>query len=478
MSRPSSLVDALRDVVGAPNVLSGDALTASYTRDWTGRWSGSTPCVVLPTSPASLASAVAVLAARQVAYVPQGGNTGLVGGATPLGDEVVVSTRRLTGIVAFDTDRGEVVVRAGTTLAQLQEAAGAANWELPIDHAARAAATVGGMVATDAAGLRALRHGRMRASVLGLDVVLPTGARLDRLGRVPKDGTGYDLVGLVVGSEGTLGTVSQARLRLVRPARERATALVAVAAVGDAVALTLRALDSLAALESCELVEAEGVELVAEQAATHPPLAGRALLLLECASDRACSSPLRAFLDAAPEVRGILFATDAAERRQLWSWREGVPAAVAASGTVHKLDVGVGLADVASLLDEVRATVAGLSRDARLVAFGHLGEGNLHLNVLGCAVDDQRVDAAVLGLVAEHGGSIAAEHGVGRAKAQYVHLGRSSADVAAMRAIKRALDPDTLANPGVIFPNLAGDRKATERRIVGDGPAGASSARW
>lgn len=474
---PASLVTDLRRVVGEAHVLSGAELTAQFVCDWTGRWRGETPCVVLPASAEELQAVVGVLVERGVPYLPQGGNTGLVGGATPLGGEVVLSTRRLTGVVHLDPDAGEVVVRAGTVLAEVQAAAAAAGWELPVDLAVRAQATIGGMIATDAAGLRALRHGRMRARLLGLEVVLPTGGRLDRIGRVPKDGTGYDLVGLLAGSEGTLGTVTRARLRLVRPARSRATALVALASVADAVTLAQRALGRLACLESLELVEAEGVELVAEEAGTHPPLAGRALLLIDCASDTPPEPELRALLVGAPEVRGILVATDEGERRELWSWREGVPGAIAAAGIAHKIDVGVGIAELPALLAGARAAVARLSPAARLVAFGHLGEGNLHLNVLGLDPGDERVEAAVLALVAELGGSIAAEHGVGRAKPRFVALTRALVDVEAMLALKRALDPSLLANPGVIFSRemLMGCAPAAAEE---DGATGALPRRW
>jgi FAD/FMN-containing dehydrogenase len=312
----------------------------------------------------------------------------------------------------------------------------------------------------------------MRAHVLGLEVVLPDGGRVDRLGRVPKDGTGYDLVGLVTGSEGTLGMVTTARLRLSRRPGARATALVALASVADAVALARTALAADGARESCELVEAEGVELVAEMAATHPPLAGRAMLLLECASDGAPEVELRQMLSGHAAVRGILVATEPHARHELWQWRERVPAAVSAAGIAHKLDVGVALSDVPVLLDGARSAVARLAPDARLVAFGHLGEGNLHLNVLGLAPDDERVDAALLGLVADLGGSIAAKHGVGRAKARYVCLGRSAADLGAMAAVKRALDPGLVANPGVLFaPGSLTTAGSASRRDEG-------GARW
>ncbi|HUY29523.1 MAG TPA: FAD-binding oxidoreductase [Acidimicrobiales bacterium] len=457
MTGPRALGTALGSIVGAGNVLSGLQATAAFSSDATGTWRGSARCVVLPATADELAAVITELVSRDVAYVVQGGNTGLVAGATPLGGEVVVSTRRLSGVDSLDAPRREMRVRAGTSLAQVQRVAAAAGLELAVDLAARDAATIGGLVATDAAGSRSLRHGRMGAQLLEVDVVLPEGVLVRGLEVPPRAATRATGAGrgrhehlarLVAGSEGTLGTVTSARVRLVPRLGARATALVAVARVADAVELAARARRALPSLDAMELVESDAVELVAEAAASHPPLAGTALVLLECAAAVSPRRELASFLEGADEVRGVLVATDATARAQLWSWRRDVPAALASVGG-HALDVGVPLARVPELLARVRAALAALAPGSRLVAFGRLGVGALHLHVVGAAAGHTAVDAAIARAVVELGGDVAGEHGVGRAKAALLERGGGEAPREPAGELKAVLDPRNLANPGV-----------------------------
>ncbi len=449
-------VERLAAIVGEGHVLIDRDLTASFGRDWTGRFFGSPAAVLRPASAAELAAVVGVLVGDGVAFVPQGGNTGLVGGGVPLGGEVVVSTTRLTGAVEVDVQKGELVADAGTTLAAAQRAAAEVGFELPIDLAARDSATLGGMFATDAAGLRALRFGRIGARVLSVEAVLANGAVIGHTGTSVKDGTGYPFARLLAGSEGTLGIVSRLRIRLVRPRRDRFTALVASPDLTRAVALARRLLADVADLESLEFVAPEGISLLARQRGGRPPVGadGDVLVLAEAASDDDAGTRLAAALSAAEAVGEAgepAVASDPARRAALWHWREAQPEAIARVGIAHKLDVGLPLEAFAAAADAITAALRHHEPDATPYFFGHLGEGNLHVNILGARADDAVLDEIVLTIAAGLGGSIAAEHGVGRAKAAFVGLTRSPAELDAMRALKRALDPGWLANPGALF---------------------------
>ena len=448
----TALLDALRAAVGDGHVLSDPAVRAGYETDWTGRFGGPAVAVVRPADPAETAAVVRICAAEGAAVVVQGGNTGLVGGSVPRPrsprPQVVLSTARLTRLDPVDRAAHHVTVGAGVTLADLQRHARAAGLGFGVDLAARDSATVGGLVATDAGGLHVIAWGSMRAQVVGVEAVLADGSVVRRLDGPLKDTTGYDLSGLLVGSEGTLGVVTAARLRLVRPPAQTAVALVGVADTAAALAVLadVRArLDVLAA----EVMWAEGLALVRSAAALAEPL-GRgfpAYVLLEVA---AAEEALAAALADCPSVG------DAALGAALWAYREGHTEAVATLGVPHKLDVAVAPGLLPRLEADLRREVARAAPGATLVLFGHLGEGNLHVNVVGPPPDDETVDAAVLETVLRLGGSISAEHGVGSAKARWLERARSPAEVAAMRAVKRALDPDGLLNPGVLFGEAVG----------------------
>lgn len=445
---------ALADIVGPAHVLTDPDVTAGHVVDWTGRFRGSTPAVVRPGSTEEVAAVVALCAAEGLALVPQGGNTGLVGGSVPLDGELVCSTARMTEIVDVDIDAGRLTAGAGATIAAVRGAAADAGWAYGVDWAARDSATVGGSVATNAGGLHVVRHGPTRAQVLGLEAVLGTGAVLRDLGRLEKDATGFDLSGLLCGSEGTLGVVTAARLRLVPAQPDRAVAALALGSLADAVVAVGALRRALPGLEAAEAYGAAEADLVAGHLGEAPVLmpVPPVTLLVECAGTGDQVGPLGTVVeDLLAGVTGSVVADDGPRRAALWRPRESLTEAIAAVGAHHKLDVSLPAARLAAFAQEVPHRVRAVAPEARCWVFGHLGDGNLHVNVTGVAHDDTAVDDAVLGLVLDHAGSISAEHGVGTAKRRWLVRQRGEATVAAMRAIKGALDPAGVLNPGVLL---------------------------
>jgi FAD/FMN-containing dehydrogenase len=465
---PDGLLAALRAVVGEANVVVDADVTAGYERDWTGRFVGRTPAVVRPGSTDEVAAVLAACTAAGVRVVPQGGNTGLVGGSVPLAGEVVLSTRRLDDVGPVDELAAQVTVGAGATLARVRAATLPAGLDVGVDLAARDSATIGGMVATNAGGLRALRHGPMRHQVVGIEAALADGRVVSHLRGLLKDNTGYDLPGLLCGSEGTLAVVTRVRLRLVPVLAHRATALLAVASWADAMALVAGLRRVLPGLEVVEAVDRIGVDLVADAFGIRVPFTPTpaVAVLVECADVRDPLDDLAAALADRAEVVDAAIADDPQRRAGLWAVRERCTDAVATLGVPTKLDVTLPAAELAAFAVDVHAVVAAVAPGARVVVFGHVGDGNLHVNVVvrpgagsgappgpdpGADVHE-RVTVAVFAEVARRGGSISAEHGIGTAKRGHLHLVRSAEEVAVFRAIRAALDPAGTLNPNVLTP--------------------------
>ena len=447
----SGLAVALADAVGRAHVLTDPEVVASYTTDWSRRFSGPALAVVRPGSTEEVAAVVRACLAADVPVLPQGGNTGLVGGSVPGAHgpaPVVVSTRRLTRLDPVDDLAGQVTAGAGVVLAELHRHVRAAGWEYGVDLAARDSCTLGGTIATNAGGIRVCCHGMTRRQVMGIEAVLPNGDVVEHLRGLPKDNTGYDLPGLFVGSEGTLGVVTAARLRLVRPATASSVALVGVTGASDAHALLAAAVPHGVRLLAAEILDAATLHLTARVGGLPWPLPDEPshVLLVETES----AAPGEVALEL-PADRSAVVAVDAADRARFWQYRDRAGEAVGTLGVTHRFDVSVPLAAWDSFDADMRARVANLPDVDAVLVFGHVADGNLHVEVLGPDPADERPDAVVLNCVAEHGGSISAEHGVGRAKAAYLPLTRSAAEIAAMRAIKNALDPQGLFNPGVLL---------------------------
>ena len=490
MSSPASddpLLRALGEVVGHGQVRTDPDLVAPHEVDWTGRWRGRARAVVRPADSTEVAGVLAVCAAHDAALVPQGGNTGLVGGSVPRAGEVVLSLTRLdhlgavevgTGTAAAGADPsggGAVVVGAGATLAAVQRHARAAGLAYGVDLAARDTATIGGTIATDAGGLGVVRHGTTRAQVLGLEAVLADGTVLDRLHPPLAEGLGYDLRGLLVGSEGTLAVVTSARLRLVRPPSHVAVALIATDRVAAALEVQRVLAAAVGPLEASELLTRTGLELVTGAPGVRAPFTDPppAALLVEVAGGAQVAAALTdAVAAAAAEVDGVrdaVIGAEAGDRAALWALREGHTERLAERGVAVKLDVVLPLATLAGFVEDLPGIVrAAGGADAEVVVFGHLGVGDLHCNVLGvppAAVAG--VEEAVLTAVVAAGGSPCGEHGVGVQKRGWVARVRGPAELAVLRALKGALDPAGRLNPGVLLPaSLAGEQEGPSDHLV------------
>ncbi|MEP7040420.1 MAG: FAD-binding oxidoreductase [Chloroflexota bacterium] len=457
MGPTDELLQSLRATVGASHVLTDPDLRASYETDWTRRWHGQALAVVRPASTDEVIEVILACAATGAAVIPQGGNTGLVGGSVPRGvasgPQVVLSTLRLRDVEPVDALAGEVTVGSGVTLAALQAHATDSGLAFGVDLGARDSATVGGMIATNAGGIHVLRHGPMRAQLLGLEAVLADGSVVRRLPGMVKDNTGYHLASLLAGSEGTLAVITRAHLHLVAPKPRRAVALLGMAEVGDAIALAGELRRSVPALAAAEIFFDDGMELVLRHTGVDRPFSRRhpVYLLLEADGEADPTDLLAETISRGEGVNDAVAAADGAGRARLWALRERHTEAIGAEGVAHKLDVTVPVARLAEFIARVRSDVEAARPGSATYLYGHVCEGNLHVGVIGPDPDDEAVDDAVLRLTIEMGGSVSAEHGIGVAKVGWLEADRGVADVAAMRAIKRALDPGWILNPGVLL---------------------------
>ena len=452
------LLRDLRDAVGDAHVLTDPDLRASYETDWTRRWHGEATAVVRPADTDQVAAAVTACIDHGAAVIPQGGNTGLVGGSVPrpptARPQVVISLTRLRDIEPIDTVAGEVTAGAGATLAALQAHARAAGYAFGIDLGARDSATVGGMIATNAGGIQVVRHGPTRAQLVGIEAVLANGSIARRMPGMVKYKTGYQLPSLLAGSEGTLGVVTRARLRFVPLLARRAAALVALEVAETAVELAGELRRRLPNLLAAELFFEEGLELVLRHTGGERPFREPhpAYLLIEVDGAEDPTEALAAAIEgSAQQVRDVAIAADESGRERLWRLRERHTESVNAAGIPHKLDIAVPVSRLAAYSHQVTEAILAVAPDASVYLYGHVGDGNLHVNVIGPPPEDDAVDEAILRLAIAMGGTISAEHGIGVAKVAWLAEDRSAADLAAMRAIKRALDPGGMMNPGVLF---------------------------
>ncbi len=471
----STLPDRLRDVVGAGHVLTRDGNDlAAFETDWRRRWHGRALAVVRPGTPAEVATVVRACADAGVAVVPQGGNTGLVGGGVPddSGTQVLLSLTRLNRVREVDTANLTITVDAGCVLQAVQQAAADAGLLFPLSLAAEGSATIGGNLATNAGGTQVLRYGNARDLCLGLEVVTPLGELWDGLSGLRKDNTGYDLRDLFVGSEGTLGVITAATLKLFpRPAAVM-TALAACDSIDAALHLLERARTRLGAgLTGCEAMNRFSLDLVARHFAQQPrPFAGRQTpawtVLLELSDGEGEAHARDAFealladaLDAGV-IGDAVVAESLAQSKALWHLRESIPLAQAEEGLNIKHDIALPVSRIPAFVAATDAALAAAFPGVRLVDFGHLGDGNLHYNVQAPdGVDaaaflrdhEPAVNALVFDAVAAHGGSFSAEHGIGALKRDELARRKSAVALRMMRAIKAALDPQGLMNPGRVL---------------------------
>ncbi len=462
LTAPHSGLAAIRAAVG--DAWSDDAATlAPHLIDWRGRVRGTAAMMVWPGSTAEVAAVVRAAAAAQIPLVPHGGNTGLAGGAIPdpSGEAVIVGLQRLATIAPVDMAGQTVTVGAGVVLVHVHAAAAAAGMVFPLDLAAKGSATVGGLVATNAGGVQVLRHGTMRARVAGLEAVLADGSVLDQLSPLVKDTGGYDIKQLLIGSEGTLGIVTRVCLRLAARPQTRVVAWAGMASPAAALALLARLRGHLGdVVESFELMPLGGVDLVVAQGLS-PPLATRApwQVLIEVATTRVDPGLADALAYALGEVDDAVIAQSGGQADALWRLREMLPEAERRDGVAVKHDIAVPVAALPAFVAATSPAIEAAWPGSRVLAFGHVGDGNLHFNVRAPAGADSaawvdrfgpEVTRAVNDRVVAMGGTIAAEHGIGSVKAgELARLG-NPARLAAMRAIKAALDPAGIMNPGKV----------------------------
>jgi FAD/FMN-containing dehydrogenase len=465
-----ALRSELRALVGAEGVLTDAADTAAFLVDERRLYRGSALAVALPRTVEQVAQIVGWCNRHRLGLVPQGGNTGYCGGATPdeSGRQLLLSLRRLNRIRAIDADNFSITAEAGCVLASVQQAADRVERFFPLSLGSEGSCQIGGNLATNAGGLNVLRYGMARELVLGIEAVLPDGQLFNALKSLRKDNTGYDLKSLLIGSEGTLGVITAASLKLWPKMRSSATAFVAIATPEHAVALlgVLRA-QAGERLSSFELLPRIAVELTTRHiSGVTDPLTAAYPWYILCELTSAADEPLPELLqqtlaDAAERSLLLDAALASSERARaaFWRLRESVPEAQRHAGSSLKHDISVPVASLPRFISEASAWVQAHVRDGVLVCYGHAGDGNLHFNI-NC-LDRERSEAflaqepqirrAIHDLVAKFAGSISAEHGIGRLKREELQRYASPVALGAMRAIKQALDPNGIMNPGKLL---------------------------
>jgi len=448
-----SLTETLAGIAGAANVITDPDVLDGRIVDHTGRYRGRASALVRPGSAEEVAAVLRACREAGAFVTVQGGRTSLVAGTVPEHDDVLLSTERLREIGEVDVVERRIHVGAGATLAEVQRAASAAGLVFGVDLAARDSATVGGMASTNAGGLRTVRYGNMGEQVIGLDVALPDGSLVHRHSKVRRDNTGYDLVSLFVGAEGTLGVITGLDLRLYPAPTHRVTAICGFDDL-DALVETGRVFRDMAGIAALELIDARASALTAEYVGVAAPVDGAWQLLIELAGDTDLTERLADALENARLSGEPAVGVDVSAQQRLWQVRETVAEVLGVYGPPLKFDVSLPLSAIRGFAAESAGLVAKYAPDAIPVLFGHIGEGNLHLNLVRCVLDDNRereLYSAMMELIASCGGNVSSEHGVGTRKRDYLSMSRTEADIAAMCAVKAAFDPSGYLNPAVLF---------------------------
>jgi FAD/FMN-containing dehydrogenase len=462
------LVRRLTDALGPRGVSTDAHELEPLITDWRGRWKGATPVLVKPASTAEAAAAVSICSAMGFPMTPQGGNSGLVNGGVPYG-EVLISMRRMDKVREVDPLNDSMILEAGVILTRAQETAAAHGRFFPLSLGAEGVATIGGLVSTNAGGVAVLRYGMMRDLVLGIEAVLPDGRIWNGLRGLRKDNTGYDLKHLFIGGEGTLGVVTAASLKLFPAPALRQTAWAVVGSCEDAVAcLALAKAYTGGAVTGFELIPAFGLDLVMKHIpGVRDPLPSsapwRVLMEISLARPEGARDVIEGCLGAAAEaglISDAVIAESEAQARMLWKIRENIAVAERAHGKALKHDVSVPVSRLPEFMSRAEGLVRRLAPGADIIAFGHVGDGNMHYNVTPPPGADQDaflegegliVSRAVHDLVCDLNGSISAEHGIGRLKRDELAARKSPVEMDMMRAIKAALDPRGLMNPGRVL---------------------------
>jgi FAD/FMN-containing dehydrogenase len=461
------------ELLGTRGLTSDPERMEPWLTDWRGRYTGRALALASPASTAEVAALLKLCTAHRVPIVPQGGNSGMAGGATPdaSGAAILLSLRRMNAIRSLDAAAGEVVCEAGVILQHLHDAAEAQQMRFPLTLGGKGSATIGGLISTNAGGTQVLRHGTMRAQVLGLEAVLAGGEVLDLLTPLKKDNRGFDLKQLLIGSEGTLGIVTAATLRLLPAPVGRATAWVGLGGIIDARTLLRQMERALGdALEGFEVVPAHCLaSVLAHQPTARAPLAEPHAwnALIECMSPARDSAALREALEAgladaleAGLIADAVIAANDTQAEAFWALRDGISAAERALGPAMQHDISVPVEQMPEFILAATPAIESAFPRACAVAFGHLGDGNVHFHVLAPAgavagvweeAEGKAVSAAVYDLVTQWGGSISAEHGIGQMKVNELARLHDPVALGLMRRIKVAMDPYGLLNPGKLI---------------------------
>ncbi|MGH8640646.1 MAG: FAD-binding oxidoreductase [Burkholderiales bacterium] len=472
MTAPS-LIERLAAAVGPQGLITDPREAEPYVKDWRGLYHGATPAVVRPATTAQVVQVVKICAETRTAIVPQGGNTGMCGASVPhrQGGEVVLSLARMNRVLELDALNNTISVEAGCVLANVQQAALDVDRLFPLSLGAEGSCQIGGNLSTNAGGVNVLRYGNTRDLVLGLEVVLPDGRMWDGMRRLRKDNTGYDLKQVFIGAEGTLGVITAAVLKLFPRPRSAATAWAAVPSPRAALELlaSLRG-DAGDKVTAFELISRDCLELVLRHIpGTRDPLPSPhgwyVLSELNDARDSGVREDLEQALAAALQrgiARDALVAENQGQARALWKLRETIPeAARAEDGMLYRHDIAVAVSHAPDFIEEADPALQARFPGARVICFGHLGDGNLHYNVFvpgrrredPAARDAQDVTRLVYDIVLRHQGSFSAEHGIGQAKLAEISRYKSGVELGLMRALKATFDPHGIMNPGKVLPD-------------------------
>eukprot|EP00892_Ulva_mutabilis_P012695 jgi/Ulvmu1/9799/UM056_0039.1 len=461
----SAALDHFRSIMGDRGVAITEDALSSVNVDWTGNFKGDATAVLAPASTTEVSKVLSYCNDHCLPVVPMGGNTGLTGGAVPGTGEAVLSFARMNKILGFQ-EGGVVVCESGCILEALDGFVAERGFRMPLDLGAKGSCQIGGNLATNAGGLRFLRYGSLRGSVLGLEAVLPDGTIVDCLKTLRKDNTGYDLKQLFIGSEGTLGAITKVAIQCVPSSTAVNTLLLAVsnfAAVHEVYSMAHKHLAEV--LSAFEFFDAQSMELAMQHIPeAQDPFRQRwpiyVLVETSGSNDAHDVEKLEAFVEAcssSSQFEDAVIAQDMQQAQNIWQIREGISESLNKHGRVHKYDMSMAPAQMYDLVEEVKSRLDGVSEEIVVAGYGHYGDGNLHLNVSdGRRGHQQDVQDAlepfVYEWVKQAGGSVSAEHGIGLLKRDVIHFSRSPAELTLMRQIKRLLDPNGIMNPGKVLP--------------------------
>lgn len=471
MEQHHHFIASCQQLIGTENVYITTLDKKQYLTDWSKRYTGDAIAVLRPKNTQEVANLVTLCHAENIAIVPQGGNTGLCGGATPQnkGISVVISTSRLNRIRELDLDNATITLDAGVILSQAQEVALNAGKLFPLSLAAEGSCTIGGNLATNAGGVQVLRYGNMRDLTLGVEVVTPNGSIFNGLRGLRKDNTGYSLKDLYIGSEGTLGIITAATLKLYPLPQSKATSLVAIKDISYSIKLIHQAREQCNAdLTAFELISTRALNLVTNKGGSLgslPDTPSGWVVLLEFSSmesEEQSRLQLEIFLSKAFEldlISDAVISTSLQQSKDLWSIRESIPEAQLKLGNIVKHDISLPISNIPRFLEETELKLNQLWSGMKTIIFGHVGDGNLHYNLapispeLSEEMETKRplINELVHNQVYKYSGSFSAEHGIGQAKRNELPLRKSAIEIGLMKEIKNALDPKNIMNPGKVL---------------------------